>query len=78
MLSVDVRLRRASQKPHASCEITNGATMTQVSAFSFDLVKTVRIAETLQSLSDSIGQFLLNKRAEFINSYMFQPQLCHF
>ena len=52
--------------------------MTQVSAFSFDLVKTVRIAETLQSLSDSIGQFLLNKRAEFINSYMFQPQLCHF
>ena len=66
MLSVDVCLRSASQKPHTRCEITKGATMTQVNAFSFDLVKTVRNTETRQevpSLSDSIRQFALHKGA---------------
>ena len=60
---------------------TNGETMTQVRAFSFDLVKTVRIDEAheeVQSLSDSIRQFLLHKGAKFIKSYMFQLQLRHF
>jgi len=55
--------------------------MTQVRAFSFDLVKTVRIDEAheeVQSLSDSIRQFLLHKGAKFIKSYMFQLQLRHF
>ena len=55
--------------------------MTQVRAFSFDLVKTVGIAEAheeVQSLSDSIRQFLLHKGAKFIKSYMFQLQLRHF
>ena len=68
MLSVDVRLRSASQKPHTRYEITNGATITQVSAVSFDLVKTVRITgahEKVQTLSDSIRQFLLHKGAKF-------------
>lgn len=66
MLSVDVGLRSASQKPHTRCEITKGATMAQVNAFSFDLVKTVRITETHQevpSLSDSMRQFLLHRGA---------------
>jgi hypothetical protein len=55
--------------------------MTQGSAFSFDLVKTVRITETheeVQSLLDSIRQFLLHKGAKFIKCYKFQPQLRHF
>jgi hypothetical protein len=81
MLSVDVRLRSASQKPHKRCEITNGETMTQVSAFSFDLVKAVRITEAheeeVQSLSDSIQQFLLHKGAKFIKSYKLQIQFRH-
>jgi hypothetical protein len=67
MLSVDVCLRSPAQKPQTRCEITNGDTMTQVSAFSFDLVKTVRITEAhekVQSLSDSIRQFLLHKRTQ--------------
>jgi hypothetical protein len=74
MLSVDVRLRSASQKPHTRCEITNGA-------FSFDLVKTVRITyahEKVQSLPDSIQKFLFHKGAKFIKSYLFQLQLRHF
>lgn len=45
MLSVDAGLRSASQKPHTHCEITKRATMAQVNAFSFDVVKTVRITE---------------------------------
>jgi uncharacterized protein YcbK (DUF882 family) len=60
---------------------TNGETMTQVRAFSFDLVKTVRITEAHEevlSLTDSIRQFLLHKGAKFIKSYMFQLQLRHF
>jgi len=55
--------------------------MTKGSAFSFDLVKTVRITETheeVQSLLDSTQKFLLHKGAEFIKSYKFQPQLCNF